>query len=248
MSRDLLYKPAVPFLNPEESEAKPGPKPANKVGVQVPRGRDLGGAGETALKQPPPQTQTQAPAQGPAAANKTPAYKAAYFNADSSGVRDVNLRQKNMQALRGSEGASDLRKVVLPPGTKDVPDPGQLRGATDLMGLDGSFDLNLESMIGRQSAWTRGEGVTAEMIMERLKQLEQMVADRKQALARLNNGRAKSRAASVTLERAEASDGKALEQEEDVVVAGGELVHKTHGQAEGMHKRIAKMLGIKRPG
>lgn len=243
MSRDLLYKPAVPIIT-EESEVKPGPKTA-KPGVQVPRGRDLGGVGDTQLKQPPPQAQAPTPSQAQAPA-KTAAYKAAYFNNDSSGVRDVNLRQKNMQALRGSEGASDLRKVVLPPGSKDVPDPGQLRGATDLMGLDGSFELNLESMIGRQSAWARGKGVTVEMIQERQRQLEQMIADRKKALARLKNGRAKKRQGSVTLEQAESGGGKALEQADDVVTAGGELVQKTHGQAEGMHKRIAKMLGIKR--
>src|SRR5690606_29535963 len=127
---------------------------------------------------------------------KPPAFKAAYFNQDSSGVREVNLRQSNAAALRGGEGASDLRKIVLPPSASGIttPDPGQLRGATDLMGLDGSFELNLESMLGRQSAWTRGKGVTAEMIQARMQQLEQMILDRKRALQRLAERRGKTAA------------------------------------------------------
>jgi hypothetical protein len=50
----------------------------------------------------------------------------------------------------------------------------------------------------------------------------------------------------VTLGRADTAKGRGLEQAEDVVKAGAELVQDTATQAEGMHKRLAKMLGIKR--
>jgi hypothetical protein len=181
---------------------------------------------------------------------KNPAFKAAYFNQDTSGVRQANLRGSQAQAMRGGEGASDLKKIVLPPSNYgiDTPDPVQLRGATDLMGLDGSFELNLESMIGRQGAWAKGKGVTPEMIEARMKQLEQMILDRKRALARMKNGKGKKKATSVTVELADSAGGKAMEQVDDVVTAGKELIGRTVGQADGMHKRVAKALGIKRPG
>ena len=74
-------------------------------------------------------------------------FKAAYFNKDISGVKETNLAQSNMKALRGAEGATDLRKIVLPPAVGvENPDPVELRAATDLMGLDGSFDLDLETL------------------------------------------------------------------------------------------------------
>ncbi len=238
MGRDLLYKPQVPVMQPEESGVD---KKADKAGAKARSGRDLGGVGQTPAQQIT-KSQTQAPK-----ADKPKAFQAAYFNNDSSGVREVNLRQSNVAALRGAEGATDLRKVVLPPSAMGIesPDPGQLRGATDLMGLDGSFELNLEGLLGRQGAWAHSQGVTAEMIMQRLKQLEQMVADRKRALLRMAKNRGKKAASSVTVEQAVQSGGKALEQADDVVAAGGELVGRTAAQAEGMHRRIRKMLGIK---
>jgi hypothetical protein len=111
------------------------------------------------------------------------------------------------------------------------------------MGLEGDLELNLESLLGRQGAWLKGKGVTAEMIEARLAQLEAMVAARKEALRRMAAARAGGQ--SVTIEQAVATDGNALEQTEDVVEAGRELVERTADQAAGMHYRIAKMLGIK---
>jgi len=222
MGRDLLYKPPVPVVQPEE-EGKPktGQKPT----------RDLGGVGKT----------FEAPA-GYTAPAKNAAFKAAYFNRDSSAVGTVNLRQSGAQALRGSESAVDLKKVVLPPPIGVAsPDPGQLRGATDLMGLDGTYELGLESLLGRQSAWARGKNATREALEARLAQLEQMVEDRRRALARMART-----GGSVTVEQAVSKHGRALEDGEDVVEAGRTLVQATAGQAEGMHARIAKMLGIKR--
>jgi hypothetical protein len=236
MSRDLLYKPNVPVIGPEESDPKV--KKADKTGTKGLRGRDLGGVTE-----PSATPEVQTPAETPAV-KKTPAYRAAYFNRDSSSVKEINQRQSGLKALRGAEGASDLRKVVLPPAAYvDTPNPEVLRGASDLMGLDGSFELDLQSLLGRQSAWTRGQGVTAETIEQRKKQLERMVEARKAALARMKA----KRAASVTVEQAVRAGGKALTQVQDVVSAGRELVGKTAAQAAGMHRRIAKTLGIKPP-
>ena len=234
MGRDLLYKPPVPIVTTED---EPTAKPGTKTGAK-PRGRELGNVGKTFEK----------PAGAPERpAGHAPVYRSAYFNQDTSTVRNVNLRQSTAQALRGAEGAVDLKKVVLPPpvGT-DSPDPAQLRGATDLMGVDGSFELSLESLLGRQSAWAKGKGVTLEAIKARLAQLEQMVEDRKRALARLVKGVRQRPAMSVTLDRA-VSGEDALAAADDVVAAGRELVTNTAGQAEGMHLRIAKVLGIRRP-
>ena len=236
--RDLISKPNVPIALPEEGSAtKPA---ADKVGVKVPRGRDLGGVpGDTPLRPPP----ARAPESGGV---EQPAFKAAYFNKDISGVREANLRQSNLAALRGAEGATDLKKVVLPPAIGvETPDPAQIRQASELMGLDGGLEMSLQTFLGRHSGWAHAKGVTVEMILERMKQLEAMVNARKAALARMVHGRAKERAASVTLGRADTAKGRGLEQAEDVVKAGAELVQDTAMQAEGMHKRLAKMLGIK---
>jgi hypothetical protein len=226
MGRDLLYKPPVPVVQPEEAEgegkAKAGQKPS----------RDLGGVGKT----------FEAPA-GYTAPPKNAAFKAAYFNRDTSGLGQANLRQSAAQALRGSESAVDLKKVVLPPPVGvSSPDPAQLRGATDLMALDGTYDLGLETLLGRQSAWARGKTVTVEALKARLAQLEQMVEDRRRALSRMPRPDS-----SVTVDQALRTQGRALETGDDVVDSGRTLVRSTAAQAEGMHTRIAKMLGIKRP-
>lgn len=235
--RDLLYKPETPIIMPEDAPpAKGAAKPGAVPGTRV---RDLGGVAEI----PGAQRAERAREVDKATA---PAYKAAYFNKDVSGVREVNQRERNLQALRGAQGASDLRKVVLPPAIGvDSPDPSNLRGASDLMGLDGSYELNLEAMIGRQGAWAKGQGVTVEMIKARMKRLAEMVEARKIALRRMLQGRAKKAAVSVTLTQASTAGGKALDQAQDIVEAGRTLVRKTAEQANAMHMRIAKTLGIK---
>lgn len=237
--RDLLYKPAVPTLVPEESTDSG--TAARRIAGKTPKVRDLGSVDESARVQVPAGYTPRAESA------KTPAYRAAYFNQDISGVHDVNQRARALQTLRGATGVADLRKVVLPPAIGvETPDPTRLRGAGDLMGLDGSFDLSLESLLGRQGAWARGQGVTVEAILARLAQLGQMVEARRAALARMGRGRSPTPAPSVTLEQAQRTRGNALEEIDDVVSQGRELVGKTAGQAEGMHRRIAKALGIKR--
>jgi len=236
--RDLLYKPSTPTLLPEEGaeDASSAKRTGGKASVV----RDLGGTR--------PATQVQRPAGStPTDPSKAPAYKAAYFNKDISGVKHVNLGTRSMQALRGAEGASDLRKVVLPPAIGiETPDPATLRGASDLMGLDGSFEPSLESLLGRQGAWAKGQGVTVEMLLRRLAELEAMVEARRLALERMQQGRSPTLAASITLEQARTTQGHALDDVEDVVAQGRTLVERTAAQAFAMHFRIAKALGIKR--
>ena len=135
-NRDLLYKPNVPAVPSEEESATKQSidKAGVKVGVKVPAGRDIGGVpGDAPLRPPPARTQETG-------RSGQPAFKAAYFNKDVSGVREANLRQSNLAALRGAQGVTDLKKVVLPPAIGvETPDPAQIREAGDLMGLDGAI-------------------------------------------------------------------------------------------------------------
>jgi hypothetical protein len=230
--RDLLYKPAVPLVIPEEESVK-GKKPDAKA-QKAPGARDLGHVGESVVKEGTP-------------AGKPKAFQNAYFNKDISGVRGVNLNTSKAASLRGGEGASDLKKVVLPPSVAGIenPEPAKLRGAIDLMGLEGGFGESLEGLLNRQGAWAKGKGVTVEMLKERLAQLESMVEARKAAIARMANGRSKKPVASVTLDYARRVAGKGLDAVADVAAAGTSLVRATAAQAEGLHRRVAKVLGIK---
>lgn len=237
--RDLLYKPQVPILVPEESEG--GKAGGKKPGMKGQQSRDLGGVG-------PATPMARQPSGAGTDPNRMPAHKAAYFNQDISGVREVNHRASTSQAMRGAQGASDLRKVVLPPAMGiETPDPVQLRAAGDLMGLDGSFAIDLQNLLARQHALVRSPGVTVELVRQRIQMLEQLVAMRRAALQRMRQGRSSKRASSVTLEHAELTDGHALEGIEDIASYGAAFVQRTAAQAEGMHQRLAKMLGIKRP-
>ncbi|MBN1962629.1 MAG: hypothetical protein JW841_16980 [Deltaproteobacteria bacterium] len=237
MGRDLLYKPPVPIVAPEEESEKESSKSnAAKIGTKG-RNRELGKVGHTFEK----------PITGPStSSNQHTAYKSAYFTRDTSGVGAVNFRQSNAQALRGAEGAMDLKKVVLPPPIGvESPDPKQLFCTSNLMGLDGNIDLCLESFLGRHSVWAKRKGITVEDIQARIAELERMVADRKIALERIYAQAAQKAAQSVTLSQAACSSDP-LAEEEDIVETGREIVTRTAEQAEGMHQRIAKTLGIKR--
>ncbi|MBI3179086.1 MAG: hypothetical protein HYZ27_05455 [Deltaproteobacteria bacterium] len=222
--RDLLYKPPVPLPVQEEQS---GAKPADKAK----RVRDLGGVPADTARSRVSTDHTRAAA-----------YKAAYFNKDISGVHQANPRAKPMQALRGSEGALDLKKVVLPPAMGgETPNPDQLRAAGDLMGLGQGLEASFAGLLGRQKGWLLGKGVTVEMIKARLAQLADMIEARRAALKRML-GR---RSASATLDQAESAGGAALDKVEDVAGEGSELVRKVSEEAQGMHRRLAKMLGIK---
>lgn len=228
--RDLLYKPQVPIPLGDDEDTK---KKVNKS----PNAREIGSVGEVV------KTRTDPSLEGKA----KPAYKAAYFNQDISGVRQTNLRAKPAAALRGGEGASDLRKIVLPPAHGiDNPDPGVIRSAADLMALEPGSPVDLGSMLTRQGAMIRSPGVTVEMLEARLAQLIAMVESRKEALKRMRDGKSAERLVSHTILLARAAGGKALEKAGDVAEDGSQIIDDVRGLAEGMHKRLAKMLGIKR--
>jgi hypothetical protein len=236
--RDLLHKPQVPQVLPDDAS---GEKKVDKTGTKAPRARDLGGVPGDEPAMPAPRADRVGPP------TRTPAHRAAYFNRDTSGVHEVNQRASNMAALRGGQGATDLKKIVLPPAIGvDHPEPEVLRGAGDLIGLDGSLDLSLESFLGRQGQWVRQKGVTVEMLEARMAQLEEMVAARKAALLRMINAPSRELPSSVTVAQAVSAHGEALEESEDLAAEGRELIGRVAEQAEGMHRRLAKMLGIKR--
>ncbi len=232
--RDLLYKPQVPVPLQDEGAEETKKAKGHKA-------RDLGRVGDivpTPVKRPAgaPATRTSKPA----------AYKAAYFNKDTSGVTEVNPNTSGARSLRGSTDATDLRTIVLPPplGGIETPDPGVLSAASDLMGLEEVADHSLESLLTRQNAFAQGDGVTVEMLEFRMAQLEMMVEARRKALARVREA-APNSTASVTLTRAMETDGQGLNESHDLAEEGTRLIQDASGQAAGLHRRLAKVLGIK---
>lgn len=255
-NRDLLHKP-IPVIAPDDQaggKKLPGTPALNKLGVQN-RAREIGGEPNTAV---PAATESQ-----PAVHHKSPrtqeraapvprgpqAFRAAYFNKDVESTGGINQRTSSMKALRGDEGASDLKKIVIPPAMGiDTPDPKVLDQALGLMSPNALHDLSLSSLLARQGAWSQQKGVTAEMIAERLAQLQQMVQDRIMALKRLAKLSPARMQRSATLQQAASSDGRAHEDAPDLAEAGRALVQRTAAQADGMHQRLAKALGIKPKG
>ena len=255
MGRDLLYKPPVPLVIPEEEDNKVPAHSLDKLGVRT-RGRDLGGEDDKKPAKPAesepaapgkPEKKTAKSTEQPETPVRSPAFLSAYFNKDVEATAHVNQRASDMQALRGAQEATDLKKVVLPGSERvDTPDPQHLRAAGDLMGL-GQTPPELQTMLQRHGTWLRQPHVTAEMIQQRLDQLEQMVAARVQSLARMARLPADRLARSVTLNRANSARGAALDEVADLREEGKELTHNTEEQAKPMHRRIAKTLGIKLP-
>lgn len=228
MGRDLLYKPPVPVV-PDESEGTSAEKKKKKKGGI----RELGrvGADVTRPRAPP--------------AGGSRAYQAAYFTQDVSSVRDVNLGQQSMKALRGEKEATDLRQVVLPPSEEvNSPDADILRGASDLMGLDGSFTPDLPNLLSRQGAWAKQPGMTVEQLEARMRELEALVELRKAALARMVDTQSGGRHPTVV--HAVRSAGAGMEAVDDLAQEATALIEATAAPAAGMHGRLAKMLGIKK--
>lgn len=237
MSRDLLYKPQVPILLPDEEDQskKVGKTDAKKldIGVKGPSGRDIGGTHEN----------TATPG------STGPAFKNPYFTQDTRQVYAPNMRSSTMQALRGGEGVTDLKKVVLPlsPMGIDTPNAAQLRDAGNLMQIeDASMSQDLASLVSRQGMWAQAKGMTVEMLEARLRHLEQMVADRKLALARFLKLPTERLSQSATLQNGAVTEKHGAQEVDDIASAGTQLVQENLGRADGMHKRIAKTLGIKR--
>jgi hypothetical protein len=241
MGRDLLYKPqtVIPTAD-EDTKTKPGPQQqqqkAEQAKAPVKGPRDLGQVGQSVL-----QKLVEAQATG-----KPQAHQHAYFNRDSSGVTAANFRQSKAQALRGSEEATNLRKIVIPAAVGiENPEPAVLKGALDLMGVADGFSADLGSMLGRQGAWAKGQGMTVEKIKERQARLEEMIEARKAALGRMADGKSDRPITSTTLLRAASVAGSGLDNVDDVNTAGTELIQRTQAQAQGLHARLAKMFGVK---
>jgi hypothetical protein len=251
-NRDLLHKP-IPVIAPDDQaggKKLPGTPALNKLGVQN-RAREIGGELDPALPatQEPaapaatPRARETAKARGPAA------FRAAYFNKDVESTGAVNQRTSSMKALRGDEGASDLKRIVIPQAMGiDTPDPQVLGQAFELMAPHTLEQLDLSSLLARQGAWSKQKGVTAEMIAQRLAQLKQMVQDRLIALQRLAKLSPQRLMRSATLAQAATSEGRAHEDAPNLAEAGRDLVQSTAAQAEGMHTRLAKALGVKPKG
>lgn len=239
MGRDLLYKPPVPIPQQEE-EDESGKKP-KKTG----RARELGRVGEVV------RTSVQRPAGAEPVdrVGATKAYKAAYFNRDTSGVGQTNFNAHQARALRGSADASNLRDVILPMplSDRDSPDPLLLSSASDMLGLENLGELSLQSLLGRHHALMSSDGVTVEMIEARLQQLKQMVEIRKLALERMRSQTGPNQVQNPTLEHARESEGQGVERSFDVAEEGKLLVGRSVHQADGMHRRIAKALGLQVP-
>lgn len=240
MGRDLLYKPPVPIPLQDDDDDASKVNKAKKTGAS----RVIGKVGDIVP------TRVPRPAgSDPTRVNDTKAYKAAYFNQDTSGVNQMNPNTSGARALRGSSDATNLRNVVLPPPSSgiDTPDPGVLGSASEMMGLGVVAEFSLESLLSRQNEFTRHEGVTAEMIEQRMAELEAMTEARKIALQRMHEQTGPSRIANPTIEHAQDVDGEGVQKSYDVAEEGTFLVQRASDQARGMHKRIAKALGFKLP-
>lgn len=243
MGRDLLYRPQPVIAPDEESEGgvkKTGQdKNSNKAAtIAKARGpRDLGHVGASVM-----QKLSQANAGG-----GPKAHKHAYFNNDTSGVGRANLGTRNARSLRGSNEATDLRKIVLPQSVAGVehPEPTVLQGAMDLMGVGADFNTDLTSLIGRQGAWAKSKGMTPERLKERMAQLEEMIEARKAALGKMAEGKSQLPITSKTLLHAAKAGSEGLGELTDLASAGTELIQETASQADGLHARLAKMFGVK---
>lgn len=262
--RDLMNKP-LPLAVPEERdrEKKGLVAPSlGKLGVQT-RARDVGeesdapalrgpagaepapvpGSGK-AKRAPAQRSPSAAPARAPAEAPK--AFRAAYFNQDVGSTAAPNLRARPMAALRGEGAATDLKKVVLPPpAIAGIPEPQQLAQALGRMEPASGAALDLPGLLARHGAWTQSEGMTAEKIMARMAELEEAVALRQEALARMVQLTPEHVGRSRTLTQAVLADGEALEGD-DLAEAGDDLVRNSSDAAEPLLGRLRKVLGSRR--
>jgi hypothetical protein len=154
------------------------------------------------------------------------------------------MSTRAMSALRGAEGASDLRQVVLPGASKETPSPDELRSSSELMGLDGELSTSLQGLLERQGSFAQGKGVTIEMLEARMRQLEEMVAARKAALARVLQAGQDVPTTSATLVQAASGAGSA--EDVDLAQEGNRLIQAVQQEANDMHDRLRRTLGLKK--
>lgn len=259
--RDLLNKP-LPAIAPEGDEAKrslPAPQ-LGKLGV-LDRAREVGREAEAkpATKQEAKasaQARPQGPAQKgavptqsqpPAAPVQEKAFRSAYFNRDTAAIGTINQRARPMAALRGQEGATDLKRVVLPvaAGAED-PNPERLHGALLRMAGEHNLAPDLGALLGRQAAWTKREGVTAEAIAARQQELEAQVALRREALARMRQLAPSHLEGTPTLTQAVLSLDADAAAAPDPQAEAEALIDATARRGAGLMGRLAKVMGSKR--
>lgn len=216
----------------KEAAATPLGLPEKETG-KAKAGPDAGGAG----------TASQAPTVAkPSAA---PAFKAAYFNQDVATTSQVNLAARPQKALRGEEGATDLRRVVLPaPAASEAPsEPAALAGTLERMAPTEVGESALAGLVSRQGEWTERPSVKPETIAARQEKLERMVEDRKLALLRMQSLPLEARELSNTISHALQVDGAALSQPgADVEKNGNDLIEKAEEKATAMRTRLAKVV------
>ncbi len=256
MGRDLLYKPQVQAVLPEEEGGTDKVKKTDKGQKSVEAAQKKVDAVQDAVlrrvlekvvaaqvQQSAQAAPSSAPTSDPTSGTK--AYLNAYFTKDIDSARGINLRTTEQQALRGSKEATDLRQVSIPADISiDVPNPSMMLGGLERMGLGSGFHEGLEDVLGRMGASCMAEGMTHEKLEARMAQLEAMVELRKTALARIREVRMEDKGRpSVTLEQAMLGDGMATE---DLTNSGTLLIGRTASQATNMHDRVAKALGIKK--
>ena len=264
--RDLLHKPS-PLVKPEgddKSAAPPAPA-RGRLGVaerprEVAREADaqaVGGKSSGARQPGPagtpdaagtrpgaaadPSTPTGAPAPAPKA------FRNAYFNKDVAATGALNQRTREMAALRGQEGAADLRRVVLPhpPGAEN-PSPQDLHGALARMGGAEAEGTEFTELLGRQAAWTRREGVTPEAIAAAQAKLAALVELRRAALQRMRALPPSHLEAAPSLGQAVVAADAGAQPPPDPEAEAEALVHANARRGAGMRRRLAKVMGSKR--
>ena len=261
--RDLLNKP-MPLIRPEEhAPDKKGllAPILGKLGVQT-RAKEVGtekdapavkqdkssaSGGTKGLPRPTSKKEARAPGGMPVGAPEDKAYKAAYFNKDVGALGAPNLRARPMAALRGEEGATDLKKVVLPPLTGSAtPSPEMLGAALSAMGPAEVEGPNLLGLLERQSQWAQAKTTTAEVLAARMAQLEEMVAARQEALGRMAQltpdhlGRSRTLTLGITADPERPIEAEGLEHD------ANRVIDETSAQAGGLHTRLMKVMGIKK--
>ena len=253
--RDLLNKflgTLTPDVQASKVTGRPAAAPVNKLGVAQPA-REVGReeasvAPRSGAAAPANEQAEQAPAPPAAAPPRAKAFKAAYFNRDVQATREVNLSAAPLKALRGEEGASDLRRVVLPlPDKAQAPsEPAVLVSALERMvGQSGQGAPNLAELLERQTQWSHLPTVKPELIEARRRLLEAMVAARKAALARMRKLLRRG-GQSDTIDCAlAAEEGGAAGNVEGLEAQGDGLIGKTAQRAAPMAKRLAKVVRSK---
>ena len=242
MGRDLLYKPQTVILPDEEEDEKAVKKSDKAAKHQAKQAREVG---RSLGVDPRIQKQLDAKLQKGA---RGPAFKNDYFNKDVSNVGQTNQSTNSMKALRGSEGAADLRNIVLPAlEGEGCAGATELRSAGEMMGLEGDASTSLEGLLQREGDWAQNPKNSLEALKSRFEEMERMVQTRKEALAKMRDKpKGDLHSANPTMRQADVSEDLALGDFGDLVGEANTLISAVEGQSVNMHDRLKKTLGIKK--